>query len=160
MNASAGNAVRIVPLSPLHADRIDAIARSLPTWFGIEEGLLDLRACAERGPGCVATSNDDPVTGFVTLAQPFPETWEITWMAVAPNRHRQGIGRALVDAVITDARASGARLLHVKTLADTHPSPEYAQTRAFYTALGFERLIVLPELWGLENPCLLMVRPI
>lgn len=158
MNANAGCAVRIVPLSPEHADQVDGIARSLPAWFGIEEGLQDLRHCAERNSGFVALQDGD-VTGFVTLARPFPETWEITWMAVAPDRHRQGISRALIDAVMREARQSGARLLHVKTLADTHPSPEYAQTRAFYRSLGFDRLIVLPDLWGPENPCLLMVRP-
>ncbi|MDQ3654842.1 MAG: GNAT family N-acetyltransferase [Chloroflexota bacterium] len=159
MNANAGKAVRIIPLSPTHADRIDAIARSLPAWFGIEEGLQDLRTCAERGPGLVALHNDT-VTGFVTLAQPFPETWEITWMAVAPDHHCHDIGRALIDTVIFQARNSGARLLHVKTLADSHPSPEYAQTRAFYHTMGFDRLLVLPDLWGPANPCLLLVRPI
>ncbi len=159
MNANAGCAVRIVPLLPEHADRIEDIARSLPAWFGIEEGLQDLRQCAERDPGFVALQDGD-VTGFVTLVRPFAETWEITWMAVAPDRHRQGIGRALIDVVVTDARHAGARLLHVKTLADSHPSPEYAQTREFYAALGFDRLIVLTDLWGPENRCLFMVRPL
>ena len=51
-------------------------------------------------------------------------------------------------------------LLLVKTLADTHPSPEYAATRAFYRSLGFLPLAVLPDLWGPANPCLLMVRPL
>ena len=159
MNANAGNAVRIIPLSPEHAASCEAIGRSLPAWFGIDEGLSDLRRCAEEGPGLVATI-DNRVAGFVTLATHFPETWEITWMAVAPDHHRQGIGRALIEAVIADARAAGACLLHIKPLADVHPSPEYAGTRAFYRALGFERLIVLPELWSPENPCLLMVRAI
>ena len=159
MNANAGNAVRIVSISPGHAGQIEGIARSLPAWFGIEEGLQDLRHCAEHDSGYVALQDGD-VTGFVTLARPFPETWEITWMAVAPAHHRHGIGRALIDVVVTDARHAGARLLHVKTLADSHPSPEYAQTREFYAALGFDRLVVLPELWGPENPCLLMVRPV
>lgn len=81
-------------------------------------------------------------------------------MAVAPALHRNGVGRALIAAVIDDARASRARLLHVKTLADSHPSPEYAQTRAFYCAMGFERLLDLPDLWGPQNPCLLMVRSV
>ncbi len=159
MNANVGNAVRIVPLSPTHAVQVERLARTLPAWFGIEEGLQDLRRCAETQPGNIALIDGD-VTGFVTLDQPFPDTWEITWMAVAPDHHRQGIGRALIDAVIADARASDARLLHVKTLADTHPSPEYAQTRAFYEALGFQRLVVLPDLWGPETPCLLLVRPL
>lgn len=51
-----------------------------------------------------------------------------------------------------------ARLLLVKTLAATHPSPEYAGTRAFYRAVGFMPLTVLPKLWDPANPCLLMVR--
>jgi len=159
LNANAGNAVRIIPLSPEHAVSCEVIGRSLPAWFGIDEGLSDLRRCAEEEPGLVATI-DSQVAGFLTLAHPFPETWEITWMAVAPDHHRQGVGRSLIEAIIADARAANVSLLHVKTLADSHPSPEYAGTRAFYRALGFERLIVLPELWGLENPCLLMVRAI
>lgn len=159
MNANAGGAVRVVPLSPTHFDAIEIIGRSLPAWFGIEDGLKDLRSGAERGPGYVALIADD-VAGFVTVDRPFPETVEITWMAVAPNHHRQGMGRALVEAVIMDALHSGARLLHVKTLADSHPSPEYAQTRAFYESMEFQRLIVLPDLWGPDNPCLLMVRPV
>lgn len=76
------------------------------------------------------------------------------------ERQRQGIGRALVEAVAADAGAANVRLLHVKTLADSHPSPEYAQTRAFYRALGFDRLVVLPGLWDPANPCLLVVRPL
>ncbi len=159
MNANVGSAVRIVPLAPEHAGQIEAIARSLPAWFGIEAGLQDLRHCAESGPGFVAVI-DGNLTGFVTLSQPFPETREITWMAVAPDRHRHGIGRALIDTVIADAHSSGTRLLHVKTLAGSHPSLEYAQTRAFYQAMGFDRLVVLPDLWGPENPCLLLVRPL
>jgi ribosomal protein S18 acetylase RimI-like enzyme len=159
LNRNAGSTVRIIPLVPDHAAACEAIARTLPAWFGIEEGLEDLRHCAGTEPGFVAITNGQ-VAGFLTIATPFPETREITWMAVSPDHHRQGIGRALVEAALAEGRASGARLLHVKTLADLHPSPEYAQTRAFYHAMDFHRLIVLPDLWDPANPCLLMVRPI
>ncbi len=157
MNTNVGNAVRIIPLAPEHADQIERLARALPAWFGIEAGLRDLRHCAESERGFVAVL-DGSITGFITLSQPFPETREITWMAVAPIWHRHGIGRALINAVAADAHSSGTRLLHVKTLAGSHPSPEYAQTRAFYRAMGFERLVILPDLWDPENPCLLLVR--
>lgn len=157
--ASAGNTLRVVHLTPDHAAACESIGRSLPDWFGIEDGLADLRRCAEEEPGFVAVLGDD-IVGFLTLNQHFPETIEITWMAVSPNVHRQGIGQALIETAVTEARATGTRYLHVKTLADLHPSPEYAQTRAFYEAMGFSRLIVLPELWGPNNPCLLMVRAI
>ncbi len=57
------------------------------------------------------------------------------------------------------ARAEGFSLLHVKTLAPTlsDPDPGYAATRAFYAAVGFLPLEELPQVWGPENPCLLMV---
>lgn len=156
MTTTANHAVSIVPLSRHHIDACERIARSLPAWFGIEEGLQELRHCLETEPGWVVLAGEEPI-GFLTVAAPFPETREITWMAVAPDWHRHGIGRMLVQRVIEEARAESAALLHVKTLADAHPSPEYAQTRAFYAALGFQRLVVLPELWDPANPCLLLV---
>ena len=58
------------------------------------------------------------------------------------------------------ARSESFSLLHVKTLAPSHPDPGYAATRAFYAAVGFRPLEELPQVWGPENPCLLMVRPL
>ena len=151
--------IDFIALTPDRAAACEAIGRALPAWFGIEEGLEDLRRCAETQEGIVAVANGD-VIGFVTLTRHFPETWEITWMAVHPDCHRQGVGRRLVEAAVERCRAEGATTLLVKTLADTHPSPEYAQTRAFYAAMGFRRLEVFPDLWGPHNPCLLMARVI
>jgi hypothetical protein len=48
----------------------------------------------------------------------------------------------------------------VKTLAPSDPDPGYEATRAFYAAAGFRPLETLPQVWGPENPCLLMVRPL
>ena len=78
--------VRIAHLHHHQVDACEAVARALPAWLVIEEGLRDLRTCLET-------------------------------------------------------RAGGAALLHVKTLADAHPSPEYADARAFIAAMG----LVLPE---------------
>ena len=146
MTATANHVVSIVSLSPHHVDACERIARSLPAWFGIEAGLQELRHCVEEGNGWVALAGEEPI-GFLTVAAPFPETHEITWMALALEWHRHGIGRQLVAQFVEEARSEGATLLHVKTLADSHSSPEYAQTRAFYAALGFQRLVVLPDLW-------------
>ena len=98
--------------------------------------------------------------GFLTYASELPESAEIIWMAVAAGAHRRGIGRALTEALVAKARAEGRELLLVKTLADSHPSPEYAATREFYRSMGFLPLAVLPDLWGPANPCLMMVRPL
>jgi len=152
--------VRIARLEPAHAVACEAIGRALPAWFGIEAGLEEMRRAAEIEPGFVALMEPDRMIGFLTVRRHFPESWDITWMAVHPDHHRRRIGRQLIGALVEDARENGVRLLQVKTLADQHPSPEYARTRAFYQSLGFLRLEVVPDLWGPENPCLVLVMPL
>lgn len=149
----------IRPLTRDDADRCEAIIRGLPDWFGLEEGIAEARGYLESHDGFLA-EEDGEVLGFLTYASKLAESAEITWMAVAGGVHRRGIGRALTEALVSRAGADGRELLLVKTLAGTHPSPEYAATRAFYRSMGFLPLVVLPDLWGPVNPCLLMVRPL
>lgn len=144
----------IRPLTKQDIPHCNAINRTLPDWFGIEEGLAEAEEYLNIHNGFVAES-DGRVIGYLTYAPEFPHSTEISWMAVSANFHRQGIGRGLITALI-DTRSSG-ELVSVKTLADSHPSPEYAITRAFYESVGFRPLMVLPDLWDPSNPCLLMV---
>ena len=149
----------IRPLARHDADRCEAIIRGLPDWFGLEEGIAEARGYLENQDGFIAEEGG-AVIGFLTYASELPESVEITWMAVAAGAHRRGIGRALTEALVAKARMDGRRMLLVKTLADTHPSPKYAATRAFYRSMRFLPLVVIPDLWGPANPCLLMVRPL
>ncbi len=151
--------VKVGPLESRHVPACEAIAHELRSWFGLDEGLREMRAALRSDLGFIGVMGEQ-VVGFVTAKPGFPETWEITWLAVTPARHRQGVGHRLVEAVGDRARQTGARVLLVKTLADPHPSPEYAQTRAFYIAIGFLRLAVVPEVWGPANPCLFLARPL
>lgn len=140
-------------------DACEAIVRALPDWFGIEDGIAEAREYLETQEGFVV-EDENRLLGFLTCDSEFPESIEITWMAVAPDAHRRGVGRMLVETLVRTARVRGCDLMLVKTLAEAHPSPEYATTREFYRAMGFRRLTVLPELWDPANPCLLMVRPL
>jgi GNAT superfamily N-acetyltransferase len=149
----------IRPLTRGDADRCEAIIRGLPDWFGLEEGIAEARCHLETQDGFVA-EEDGEVRGFLTFASEVAESLEITWMAVAAGAHRRGIGRALIEALVSKARTDGRDLLVVKTLADAHPSPEYAATRAFYRSMGFLPAAVLRDVWGPANPCMLMVRPL
>ena len=155
--SSPDDGLTLEPLGAWHVPHCEAIARALPEWFGLEEGLAEMRGYLETGSGFVACQSNE-VVGFLTLRRHFAETWEITWMAVARARHRRGVGRRLIESAATRCRGEGARWLLVKTLADSHPSEEYRATRAFYQAMGFDRLSVFPDLWGPDNPCLQMVR--
>lgn len=151
--------MQIRALTRSDADACEAIVRALPDWFGIEEGIAEARGYLDSQEGLVA-EDAGKIVGYMTFGSEFRESAEITWMAVAPEAHRHGIGRALVEELVRELRSRGCDLLLVKTLAETHPSREYAATRAFYRATGFRPLTVLPDVWDPANPCLLMVRAV
>jgi len=79
-------------------------------------------------------------------------------MAVDRDRHRQGIGRALLRAAEDELSADGVRFLQVKTLSDSRKDDNYERTREFYLAQGFTPLEEFPDLWDKDNPCLLLVK--
>jgi GNAT superfamily N-acetyltransferase len=148
----------------------ERILRALPDWFGIEAALQDYARAADEldtfvvvvaRPACGGREfRPDQVLGFLTLRETSEDALELHVMGVLPSWHRRGAGRALVKRAAAYARAEGYSLLHVKTLAPSDPDPGYAATRAFYLSLGFRPLEVLPQVWGPENPCLLLVRPL
>ena len=85
---------------------------------------------------------------------------EIAVMGVLPSHHRQGVGATLIRAAKTYATGHGVKMLSVKTVADSSPDPNYANTRAFYRAMGFELFEEFPELWDEHNPCALFILPV
>lgn len=147
-----------VSVRPLNQEDVATCAdinRSLPAWFGLEEGLEEADAYLNEHVGLVAEI-DGQIAGYLTYSQLFPHSTEISWMAVMKDRHRRGIGRALIAAL--ESRVNPGDLLSVKTLADSHPSVEYEITRTFYRSVGFRDQMVFPDLWDPANPCLLMVK--
>ena len=84
-------------------------------------------------------------------------------MAVRHDRRRQGHGRALVESAVADLAADGVELLSLLTMAESEPedreSDNYAETRAFYRALGFVPLREL-VLDGWDDRAVIMARPL
>jgi ribosomal protein S18 acetylase RimI-like enzyme len=100
------------------------------------------------------------VVGFLSIKIHTAVAAEVFLMGVKRGWHRCGIGRALIEAAARSASLQGARFLTVKTLSPANPDPNYAATRLFYEAVGFLPIEEFPDLWGAENPCLLMIRPL
>lgn len=140
----------IRPLSPTDARACDAIVLTLPYHFGDAGGRAEC-ARAVRTQGGLVAVDEGEVVGFLTLERHDPRSAEITWMAVRTDRRRHGIGRMLIERAIDNLARDGVELLSVLTLAESEPeereTDNYADTRAFYQALGF---IALREL-GLES---------
>ena len=64
---------------------------------------------------------DGEVAGYVRLSHPYPlasssHVLHITGIAVDPAFQRRGVGRALMDAAESEARARGARRLTLRVL--------------------------------------------
>jgi coenzyme F420-0:L-glutamate ligase/coenzyme F420-1:gamma-L-glutamate ligase len=142
---------------PAERSRIaEAVLRDLPEWFGIEEATRRYIEDAAMLP----TLAVEPHLGFLCLKQHAPRAAEVYVMGVRRERHRRGIGRALVAEAERWCRAHGIRYLQVKTLGPSRPDPGYDATRAFYEAVGFAALEELHGLWSHDNPTLILVKDV
>lgn len=146
---------------PIQNTREDCerVLRSLPDWFGIESALVEYAEAADRLPTFCATSGDEFV-GFITLESHSPSEWEVHCIAVRDGFRGLGIGSALMSAAEAWMRKRGARYVLVKTLGESHPSPAYKESRAFYQSRGFVAEKIIPDIWGPSNPCLQMRKEI
>jgi GNAT superfamily N-acetyltransferase len=143
-----------------HLDRAadcEAVLRSLPAWFGIEEALLMYARDSATLP-TFAVEEGLELLGFLTLREHFPEAWEIHCVAIRADARNRGLGSRLLDHAEAWLVGRGVRFLQVKTIAATSASVPYAQTREFYFRRGFTPLEVFPTLWHVRNPALQCVK--
>jgi len=135
------------------SDLCREILVELPGWFGIPEAvdryIQEVAALPTFGVGR---------EGFLSLKLHSDAAAEIYVMGVRPEAHRRGIGTALLEGAEAFLRERNVDYLQVKTLGPSHPSKHYAETRSFYAARGFRPLEELTEIWGEDNPCLIMVK--
>jgi ribosomal protein S18 acetylase RimI-like enzyme len=146
----------IRPMRPGEADVCERILRSLPDWFGIEEALVQYVQDLPRLETLVAI-DDGKIAGFLAIRIHNPSSAEIHVMGVRPELHGRGIGRSLVAAAEASLRERSFAFLEVKTLGPSRPDGPYERTRGFYQRMGFQPLEE-NNLWGAENPCLIMVK--
>jgi ribosomal protein S18 acetylase RimI-like enzyme len=133
------------------------ILGALPHWFGIPESVASFVDACENSPTIIASRGTEDV-GIINLRLHNPYAGEVWLMAVLPEYHRQGIGRALLGHAERTLTDSGVEYLQVKTLSATRDDRGYEKTRIFYLASGFRPLEEFPTLWDEQNPALMMVK--
>jgi|MTBAKSStandDraft_1061840.scaffolds.fasta_scaffold31660_3 ribosomal protein S18 acetylase RimI-like enzyme len=133
------------------------ILSDLPEWFGIPEAT-EHYIKNSRDKYMVAVREGDEYVGFISLHEHNRYTAEIFVMGVLKSCQRRGYGKALIEKCVEVLVEQKMIFLTVKTLSSAHPDPNYTRTRHFYSSLGFLPLEEFPELWGKQNPCLMLVK--
>jgi GNAT superfamily N-acetyltransferase len=135
---------------------VGRILGSLPDWFGIEEANRNYVTLAGTLDSYIAV-HDGSTIGVALIDRHFDESAELALIAVRAGCRAYGIGAQLVAAAEADLRADGCRYLEVHTVGPSFEHDGYADTRAFYGAIGFTPL---HEFDGLEwdGPTLVMIK--
>ena len=108
----------------------------------IERVRRRVQALAEQPSSFVLVAERDRLLAGLASATVMPLIHEdgswcrLSALVVAGNRRRQGIGRALVDAVAERARAMGSRYIEVTS----GERPERRAAHAFYASLGLSEV--------------------
>lgn len=95
---------------------------SLPGEYSPPGGQLLLAHLGDKPAGCVALRRIDA------------QACEMKRMFLYPQYHGKGIGRALGEAIIRDARAAGYAVMRLDT------SVRQSEAQALYAKLGFRRI--------------------
>jgi GNAT superfamily N-acetyltransferase len=133
------------------------VLNALPTWFGVPASVEDYVGTADRSPTLIASLGHEDV-GLLTIVRHSRYAAEVYVMAVLPEFHRHGIGRALLSQAEAMLAVDGVEFLQVKTLAPSKPDEGYERTRAFYLANGFRPLEEFRDLWDADSPALQMIK--
>lgn len=133
---------------PLEAERLAGVHAECfaEAWDAVAlHGLLD----DPGGAGFI----DDAGDGFVILRVAADEA-EILTLAVTGAARRRGLGRALLDAAIVEARARGARTMFLEVAAGN------AAGRALYAGAGFVESGRRVRYYADGDDALLLSRPL
>lgn len=137
----------------------NSILRKLPEWFGIEESIIEYVNGVKNSDFYGAFYLDTPV-GFISVKSNNKYTSEIYVIGILKEYHNQGIGKKLLERAQEELSKNKVKFLMVKTLGNSHPDKHYKCTREFYKNVGFYPLEEIKEIWGEENPCLIMIKTI
>lgn len=138
-------------------DEVRRILGGLFMWFGQPESNEEYVEKASTLTNVVARDGDE-VVGICLLIRHNSLAAEIDLIAVPEAMHRHGIGRRILDHIERELVADGVRMLHVKTYGPSGSSAEYERTREFYEGTGFVPLEERTDIWGPENPCLILAK--
>jgi ribosomal protein S18 acetylase RimI-like enzyme len=147
---------------PEDADAVERLVRATgffsPAEVAIARELVDERLA--RGPASgyelLLAEAAAGLAGY-TCYGPIPGTassYDLYWVAVAPDHQGLGLGRALLARTEALVRAAGG----TRVYAETSGRGQYAPTRAFYRACGYLEQARLPDFYAPGDDKLVFVK--
>jgi GNAT superfamily N-acetyltransferase len=109
---------------PRRAERVAQVRahlREAETWFLV----------AEDGPASVAMASVTPLRGDGGGGAAIPGGCFLSYLYVVPDRWGEGIGGAVLDAVLAEARRRGCSRIHLWTHHDNERSHRLYRSRGF-----------------------------
>jgi GNAT superfamily N-acetyltransferase len=137
--------------------RCRPILLSLTEWFGIKEAVNSYLKQIDNQPTFIAITEAKDI-GFLCVKQHNQFSAEIIVMGIYKEFHRKGIGHSLVNTAEKWLSRNKYEFLQVKTLSTSDPDENYANTRSFYSSMGFRPLEENIKIWDENNPCLILVK--
>lgn len=98
--------------------------------------------------------SDSVVSGYICYG-PTPltaGTWDVYWIAVAPDKQRQGIGRVLLAFAEAKIKETKGRQI----LIETSSKPNYERTRLFYLAQSYKAICRIPDFYTIGDDLVIM----
>ncbi len=97
---------------------------------------------------------DSTIAGYICYGPtPLTEgTWDLYWMAVAPEKQDQGIGSALMTFAEEEIRKAQGRL----AIIETSSKPEYEKTQRFHLRHGYEVVCRIPDFYAPSDDKLIL----
>lgn len=74
-------------------------------------------------------------------------TYDLYWVAVAPEQQNKKIGKQLLDAMEEDLTRRGARQVYI----ETSDRPQYTPTRRFYERRGYRQIAHFPDYYAVGD---------
>lgn len=137
------------------SDFVKKVLDDLPDWFEFEEAKANYAENSKIYDTYIISENNKDL-GFLMIKETSSYAIEIYCLGVFHAHRYKGYGSLVVDEVLNLYRES-YYFCQVKTL-DEGLDKFYDQTIGFYKARGFMKLETIKEIWGDDNPCMIMVK--
>lgn len=81
-------------------------------------------------------------------------TWDLYWIAVHPTAQGRGVGATLLNEIERRLEGADARLLVIETSSKS----DYAATRGFYRARGYEAAARVPDFYDIGDDRVIYIK--